>query len=163
MTLTRTQGAVVIDASVAVPFLKGDPAWHAFMADRIAAGDMLLAPSHFGAEVANGLLRGTTLQSVDRIVDLMRQLWETGVTEVAMRPLALEDAIRLADRHRLTVYDAAYLNLAIDVDALIATNDDDIRRAAAAEGVPVAGERELGDAAEGERWARAVHDPEFPG
>ena len=138
MTLAGAQGAVVIDASVAIPFLQGEPGWLAFVAARISAGDMLIAPPHFGLEVANGLLRGTTIDSVDRVVDLLRVLFETGVSEVAARQLALEDAIRLAGRHRLTVYDAAYLGLAIDVDGELATLDKDLRRAAGAEGVAVA-------------------------
>ncbi len=41
-----------------------------------------------------------------------------------------------ADRHRLSVYDATYLWLAIDVDGELATFDRDLARAAAAEGVP---------------------------
>lgn len=138
MTLTRAPGAVVIDASVAIPFLRGDPEWGAFIGARIATGDMLLAPPHFGLEVANGLLRGTTIKSADHVVDLLRALFATGVEEVATRSLALEDAVRLAARHRLTVSDAAYLGLAIDVDGELATNDRDLRRAAEAEGVPLA-------------------------
>ena len=156
MTLVRAPGAVIIDASVAIPFLQGDANWAAFLADTIDAGDMLIAPSHFGAEVANGLLRGTTIKSVDHVIDLMRALWDTGITEVSTRQLALEDAVRLADRHRLTVYDAAYLNLAIDVDGELATLDKDLLRAAAKEDVPIARAR----GAEGERWAAAGNDPD---
>jgi len=47
------------------------------------------------------------------------------------------DALDLADRHRLTVYDALYLELAADVDAELATLDRDLTRAARAEGVGV--------------------------
>ena len=44
----------------------------------------------------------------------------------------------LAERHRLSVYDASYLWLAIDVDGELATHDRDLARAALAEGVALA-------------------------
>jgi predicted nucleic acid-binding protein len=46
-------------------------------------------------------------------------------------------AIELADRHRLTVYDALYLDLALDVDGELATLDRDLIRAALREGLAV--------------------------
>jgi predicted nucleic acid-binding protein len=49
----------------------------------------------------------------------------------------LHEAIILADRHRLSVNDAAYLWLAIDVDGELATLDRQLARAAAVEGVPL--------------------------
>jgi predicted nucleic acid-binding protein len=45
----------------------------------------------------------------------------------------------LARRHRLTVYDAAYLELAQREVAPLATLDDALTRAAKAEGVPLVG------------------------
>ena len=47
-------------------------------------------------------------------------------------------ALLLAERHHLSVYDATYLSLAIDVDGELATFDRDLARAARAEGVPLA-------------------------
>jgi predicted nucleic acid-binding protein len=47
-------------------------------------------------------------------------------------------ALALAERHRLSVYDATYLWLAIDVDGELATLDRALARAAVAEGVPLA-------------------------
>ena len=44
----------------------------------------------------------------------------------------------LAERHRLSVYDATYLWLAIDVDGELATFDRALATAAEAEGVPLA-------------------------
>jgi predicted nucleic acid-binding protein len=46
-------------------------------------------------------------------------------------------AIDLAERHRLTVYDALYLQLAMDVEAPIATLDRGLAAAALAEGIEV--------------------------
>ena len=47
------------------------------------------------------------------------------------------DALELADRHGLTVYDAAYLQLALEIDGELATLDRASARAALAEGVIV--------------------------
>jgi predicted nucleic acid-binding protein len=46
---------------------------------------------------------------------------------------------RLADRHRLTLYDAAYLELARRRGLPLATLDAELRAAALAEGAPLAG------------------------
>lgn len=47
--------------------------------------------------------------------------------------------LELADRHQLTVYDATYLELALRLSLPLATLDDDLRRAAQREGVPLLG------------------------
>jgi Predicted nucleic acid-binding protein, contains PIN domain len=137
VTLTQAQRAVVVDASVAIPFLQGDADWRERWAGWIAAGDLVLVPSHFPFEVANGLLRGTSITSTHHVIALVRELYATGF-EVADRGLrGIEGAIRLAGEHGLTVYDAAYLDLAIDVDADLATDDRKLQAAARAEAVPV--------------------------
>jgi predicted nucleic acid-binding protein len=46
---------------------------------------------------------------------------------------------RLAERHRLTVYDAAYLELALRRSLPLATLNEDLRTAAEAERVPLLG------------------------
>jgi predicted nucleic acid-binding protein len=46
---------------------------------------------------------------------------------------------RLAELHRLTLYDAAYLELALRRGLPLATLDEDLRTAAEAEGVPLLG------------------------
>ncbi len=50
-----------------------------------------------------------------------------------------EMIVALARSHRLTVYDAAYLELALRVDAPLATLDRKLAAAARAVGVPLAG------------------------
>ena len=56
---------------------------------------------------------------------------------IALQPRIAEvgQAIVLADKHRLTVYDALYPQLALDVDGELATLDADLRQAATAEGL----------------------------
>jgi predicted nucleic acid-binding protein len=47
--------------------------------------------------------------------------------------------LELADRHNLTVYDATYLELAMRLSLPLATLDEDLRKAAQREGVPLLG------------------------
>lgn len=47
--------------------------------------------------------------------------------------------LKLATLHGLTIYDASYLELAVRLNAPLATLDRDLRQAAAAEGVPLLG------------------------
>jgi len=139
VTFTEEQRAVVVDASAAIPFLQGDPDWVARWTEWTGRGDMFLVPPHFPLEVANGLLRGTSIRSVSHVLALVRSLFSTGF-EVADRGLGgVEAAIRLADQHALTVYDAAYLDLALEVDGELATLDGPLRVAAEAESVAVIG------------------------
>lgn len=114
---------------------------------------MILVPAHFGHEVANALLRSARVGAPETITMLGR-LFRTGLA-IADRGLGgLEGSVALADQHGLTVYDAAYLDLALDVDAELATLDRPLRAAAEAEGVVVLG----GD---GDRWETAAADPDF--
>ena len=136
MTFVVGQRAIVVDASVAVPFVLGHADWQAAWREWAIAESMLLVPPHFGHEVANALLRSARIGS-SATVGALERLFRVGV-EVADRGLTgLRESVRLADQHGLTVYDAGYLELAIDVDAQLATLDGDLRAAAEAEGVQV--------------------------
>lgn len=53
----------------------------------------------------------------------------------------LDRALFLARRHSLTTYDAAYLELAIRLKLPLATQDADLRKAAAKHGVPLLPEK----------------------
>jgi predicted nucleic acid-binding protein len=136
MTFSRAQVAVVVDASAAVRFLTGESAWEERWQSWADRGAMLLAPSHFSAEVANALLRSERRPAAVVISDVDR-LALSGVESVGDRYPALSEAIELADKHQLTVYDALYLQLALDVEGELATLDLDLRRAASAEGLTV--------------------------
>ena len=136
MTFSAIPTPVVVDASVAFEFLNGEPRWvEAF--DNWSIDDrLLMAPALFLAEVANGHLRGHGT-AADEIARRLNRLVDTGV-EITDRGLpGLVEAIGLADQHGLTVYDALYLQLALDVDANLATLDDDLQKAALAEGLEV--------------------------
>ena len=137
MTLSLGQRAIVVDASVAIPFLRGDQPWVERWDQWVRGRDLLLAPPHFFPEVANGLLRGTSIRSRAHVVTLLRKLFDSNVEMASRGLIGLEDSVDLADRYRLSVYDAGYLSLALDVDGELATLDRALTAAATAEGVPV--------------------------
>ncbi len=123
---------------MAVEFLLGETGWVGAWRDWTASGAPILVPAHFGHEVANALLKGARIGGIGTIAALER-LFRVGL-EVADRGfLGLEASIRLAEQHGLTVYDAAYLALAIDVDGELATLDKALQTAAQAEGVSLIG------------------------
>lgn len=135
MTLSRAQRVVVVDASAAIPFLEGEASWTDRWSAWIADGDLLLTSPVFPFEVANALLRGSSVVDAREVPTLVSELFATGF-EVADRGAAgLSTTLALATHHGLTVYDAAYLDLAIDVDGALATLDRDLRAAATAEGI----------------------------
>lgn len=134
MTFSEGQTAIVVDASAAVAFLNDDAGW-AVLWERWVSGDaLLIAPAHFPAEVGNALLRSARMSALEA-ANRLERLFASGV-ETADRGLAgVLEALELADRYGLTVYDALYLHLAIDTNAELATLDRDLARAATAEGV----------------------------
>ncbi|MBA3895404.1 MAG: type II toxin-antitoxin system VapC family toxin [Gemmatimonadales bacterium] len=137
MTFNFESVPVVVDASAAIELLGGDAGWTEMFDRWVTEDRMLLAPAHFLAEVANGQLIGQRVPAAD-VASRLERLLAAGM-QLADRGLpGLLEAITLADRHRLTVYDALYLQLALDVDGQLATLDRDLARAATAEDVTLA-------------------------
>jgi predicted nucleic acid-binding protein len=136
VTLGFGQRAVVVDASVAVSFILGDPQLVDRWREWTTAGDMIVVPPHFGHEVANALLRSAGVGATATVAALDR-LFSVGIEVVDRGLMGLNISTGLAEVHGLTVYDAAYLYLALDVDGELATRDRDLMTAAAAEGVEV--------------------------
>jgi predicted nucleic acid-binding protein len=93
-----------------------------------------MAPAHFRAEVANALLRSARLPAAEVALHVDR-LSRSGVEAVDSELPGLLEAISLADQHRLSVYDALCLQLALDVDGELATLDMELMAAAQAEGI----------------------------
>jgi predicted nucleic acid-binding protein len=126
---------VILDASAAIQLVVGPPQ---ALAEACVAwselGRMILAPSQFWPEVANGLLRGRRLPP-DEVVGGIEELSAFGIDVAGITDERLGVAVGLAARHGLTVYDALYLQLAVDVDGSLATYDRDLVRAAGTEGL----------------------------
>ena len=135
MTFTRYVPPVIVDASAAIEFLDADPRWGDRFDQWSADERIMLAPAHFMAEVANGQLsrRRNPPAEVARRIE---RLSAVGIETADRGLLGLLEAVELADKHKLTVFDALYLQLALDVDGELATLDADLKAAAAAEQVP---------------------------
>lgn len=131
----------VLDTSVSL-------AWHfedevSEYADRVLdmlGRDTAIVPGLWPIEVANGLANGERRRRLDearltRAVELCLQLPIT-VHEVPL-DLALQAVLNLAREQGLSAYDAAYLELAMREGLPLATQDDDLRAAAARVGVPL--------------------------
>ena len=100
------------------------------------------APQHWPLEILNGLMMAERRGRIDatvrqRLADFLRDL------PVAIDPdttaQVWDAARRLAERFRLTVYDAVYLELARRKDLPLATLDQELRKAGTALGVPLLG------------------------
>lgn len=129
--------SLVIDSSIAVAWLLPDE--QATEADRAIAEVMsggADVPAHFFAEVANLL---AVSERHRRISSALMLLADLSVLDFrrdgagSFEPVA--QAVVLASRHGLTVYDAMYLELARRLGAPLATLDNPLRRAAVEAGV----------------------------
>ena len=133
--LTMDRPPVVIDASAAIELVtRGSPGLEATWSHWRASDRLQLVPAHFWAEAGHGLLRGRR-SAVPEATARLDAIRETGI-EVADRGHdGLVDAVRLAASHGLSVYDALYLQLALDMDGTLATYDTALATAAEEEGV----------------------------
>lgn len=138
---------VVIDASVAL-------AWHfedeqcdlAEAAALRAFRDGAVVPQHWLLEVTSGLLKGerrrrtnagATGAFMSHLADLPLEI------DVADQDQVSSLLLPLARAHRLSVYDAAYLDVALRRGVPLATLDEALARAALASGVSLLEEEQL--------------------
>ena len=128
--------AFVVDASVTLTWLFEDESIPAAeqLQDRLTA-ESALVPTIWRDEVTNALVvacrRGRISQAhVDRFCALLAQL---PIDAVEAPPMA--EVARLALRHELTAYDAAYLQLAVARGLALATVDARLAAAATEVGV----------------------------
>jgi predicted nucleic acid-binding protein len=100
--------------------------------------EMFAVPSHWEVEVGNGLLVAERRGRI-RAEDTELLLRGTQALAAERDDAGLDGAtaatLALARRHRLTVYDALYLELAARRSLPLATLDAALRRAAGAEGI----------------------------
>jgi len=132
--------AFIPDASVAIPWCARDEAsaWTDRLLERLKTGDSALVPPLWPYEVTNTLLhlqrRGRiTGDEVVRFLDDLRALPIQIDSDGLQR--TFDRVVNLAERHRMTTYDAAYLELAVRTGHPLATKDVDLEAAAQAEGV----------------------------
>lgn len=100
-----------------------------------------IVPPLWELEVANGLAVAVRRERLDaaEAARFSRLLLALPIAvEPAERGRPLDAALRLAQRHGLSVYDASYLDLALRYRIPLATRDRSLARAAVAESVPAA-------------------------
>jgi predicted nucleic acid-binding protein len=130
----------VPDASVALAWCFEDEATAATDAllKSLKEGSDAIVPAHWPMEITNGLLmavrRGRISEDKAR-----RFLDDLGALPIRMEADAIvptcSSVFVLGQQHRLTAYDAAYLELAIRRNLSLATTDEALSRAAGKAGV----------------------------
>jgi predicted nucleic acid-binding protein len=133
----------VLDASTVLTWCFPDEKAHKAeeVSERFAGGDTVIVPGFWRHEVLNALLVGEKRRR------LTAELLQTFIADLNRLPIEVDHGATadtvfnttqvLCRKHGLTAYDAAYLEIAIRSGGVLATVDDDLRRAALAEGVPV--------------------------
>lgn len=134
--------ALVIDGSTTLGFLLKDEQGEAPMKALAALekGAQVFVPAHWGVEVANGLIMAERRKRVSQ-ADLTEALGLVAALQVSnddeTTRRAWSDTTALARQYDLTIYDAAYLELAMRCGASLATTDKKLTAAAKAAGVPI--------------------------
>lgn len=137
--------SLVLDCSVALAWLlpdeKDGPAQAVL--DRIVASRAWV-PALWRLEVANSLQSAVRRRRIDAVFR-DASLADLDLLNIQVDPdtasFAWSDTLRLADAYGLTVYDAAYLELARRLSLPLASQDEQLRRAAAKCKVPLLGKR----------------------
>jgi predicted nucleic acid-binding protein len=124
----------VIDASIVLTWCFPDE--NAALAQHVAGmfqqGDTALVPSFWPHEVLNALLVGEKRKRIST------EMVQNFLDDLALLPIVLQEfpaetvfnrIQTLSREHGLTAYDAAYLDLALDRGAQLATLDADLIRA----------------------------------
>jgi predicted nucleic acid-binding protein len=133
----------VLDGSVALTWCFEDERTPATTALLHRVGENgATAPQHWPLEVLNGLMMAERRKRLDstRRQHLARFLRDLPITLDSETSIQVWTATqRLAERFRLTVYDAAYLELAQRRNLPLASLDQELRVASTALGVPLLG------------------------
>lgn len=130
---------IVIDASAALSLVFPDevetrPAG----LSRLLEQEQTFAPAIWPLEVANAIASAVKKQRISKqdILPILSSFEAMSVQiETANIATVFANVLPLAEKHGLSVYDAAYLDLAIRTGARIATLDRRLATAARAEGV----------------------------
>jgi predicted nucleic acid-binding protein len=130
---------IVVDASLMVAWLLDEPE-HALAEDldKLLDRETLVVPSHWPIEVGNALLVNIRRQRV-RPSQLQELMQECATLAILVEPSFQLERIgllaRLAVEHGLTLYDAAYIQIAIEKSIPLGTLDRPMRVAAQRLGV----------------------------
>jgi predicted nucleic acid-binding protein len=110
--------------------------------ERLAGGDEASVPFIWPLEVANVLLTAEKRKTLKfaQVTGFLEELsaWPIQVDTLGAER-AFQQILTTARQHNLSAYDASYLELAIREGLPLATLDNDLRKAAHAAGVKIAG------------------------
>jgi predicted nucleic acid-binding protein len=134
--------AFVLDVSACIPWCCEDETTRASeeLLEWAMDGSALHVPSLWTWEVLNTVAVVIKRRRItaDRGKDFLEQLATLNIKVDQPPPIADFPRLHsLANVHQLTSYDVAYLDLAKRLSLPLATRDDDLTRAARAEGVPI--------------------------
>lgn len=135
--------SLVLDSSIALAWLYSDEASAATQEvfDTVLA-EQAWVPSLWRLEVANSLQVGI------RRGRISREFRDASLADLALLPIAVDPetdtfawsaTLRLAERYQLTLYDAAYLELAQRLNLPLATLDQQLRAAGGILGLALLG------------------------
>lgn len=134
--------ALVIDGSTTLGFLLKDEHDSGALKTlaSIESGVATFVPAHWCVEVANGLImaerrKRASQADITEALNLVAALPVIADEQTAQR--AGSDTAALARQYGLTIYDAAYLELAMRRGTALATSDRDLAKAAKAAGVAI--------------------------
>ena len=134
---------LILDSSVTLAWIYGDETTAAIRGVfDVIADDGAVVPALWRLEVANSLTMAVRRRRIDpdfRRAALADLALLDITTDQQSDSYAWTDTLNLADHFRLTVYDAAYLELARRRALPLATLDQEMRTAATAIGVTVLG------------------------
>jgi predicted nucleic acid-binding protein len=134
---------LVVDASVALAWCFEDEADSRTdgLLQRLRQGDRMVVPAHWPTETLNGLLVASRRKRIT--ADQPPLFWDELArlpieTEPALTAIQAKTVLALAGKHGLTVYDAAYLELAHRRQLPLGTLDAELRKAVQSEGLALA-------------------------
>ncbi len=135
--------SIVLDCSATLAWIYPDETTDAVLAvfDQVIHQGAFV-PELWRTEIANCLTQGvrrSRITAIERSQSLSDLANMGIITDNQTGKHVWQESLILADRHRLTVYDATYLELALRLSLPLATLDDDLRRAAQDEGVTLLG------------------------
>lgn len=132
----------VLDCSVAMTWFLVHEATHATdeLQAQLAGVATAFVPQHWRLEVGNVLMlaerrKGKTRPETEEFLSLLSAL--SIETDPQTDARAFTNVLTLAREHRLTTYDAAYLDLALTRGVALASLDSELRSAARKLGIPV--------------------------
>ena len=135
--------SLVLDASATLAWVYPDEITSQIVAvfDQVILGGAIV-PQLWKIEIANTLSSGVRRKRIDS-AGRAAALADLDAMFVKVDPETCDHAwmetLALADKHKLTVYDATYLELAVRLSLPLATLDNDLRAAATAESVELLG------------------------